>query len=174
MKKLFKKIINYSQKGTTIIELLLYMGILTILLTSLTSILVSALDVQSESQATSGVEEDGNYILARLDYDIHRASSVGIPATNGGTANNFQIVIGGTNYIYSVDANNNLVLTNDLGTNNLNSYGSSVSALLVQRFGNVGGVENTLQINFTVTSRTKRISGFETKGFNTNISLRRQ
>jgi hypothetical protein len=61
-----------------------------------------------------------------------------------------------------------------LGTNNLNSYGSSVSALLVQRFGNVGGVENTLQINFTVTSRTKRISGFETKGFNTNISLRRQ
>jgi hypothetical protein len=44
----------------------------------------------------------------------------------------------------------------------------------VQRFGNVGGVENTLQINFTVTSRTKRISGFETKGFNTNISLRRQ
>jgi Tfp pilus assembly protein PilW len=174
MKKLLKIIINYSQKGTTIVELLLYMGILTILLATLTSIFTSALDVQSESQATSGVEEDGNYILARLNYDIHRATGISIPTGNGLSANNFQIIVSGINYTYSIDANNNLVLANDLGTNNLNSYGSSVSALLVQRFGNVGGIENTLQINFTVTSRTKRVSGFETKDFKTNLSLRRQ
>ena len=169
MKKIFK-----NQKGVTIVELLLYMTILSILLTILTSVFVSALDVQSESNAASSVEQDGNYILARLAYDIHRAQSINVPATNGETFNNFQIVVGGVNYTYSIDANDNLILTNNLGANNLNNYGSSVSAFLVQRLGNTGGVENTLKINFTVTSRTKRVSGFEAKNFQTNLSLRRQ
>lgn len=163
-----------SQKGVTVVELLLYMSILSVLLTILTSIFVSALDVQSESNAASSVEQDGNYILARLDYDIHRAQSISLPSNNGSSSASFQIVIDNVNYNYSVDGNNNLILANDLGANNLNNYGTSVSAFLAQRYGNVGGVENTLKINFTVTSRTKRVSGFETKNFQTNISLRRQ
>jgi len=150
------------------------MAILAVLLTVLTSIFTSALDVQSESNATSSVEQDGNFILARLSYDIHRASGINIPATNGATANNFQIVIGGVNYTYSIDGNNNLVLANDLGTNNLNDYGSSVSNFSVLRLGNTGGIENALQISFTITSRLKRVSGYETKNFQTNLSLRRQ
>lgn len=163
-----------SQKGVTVVELLLYMAILSALLTILTSVFVSALDVQSESNATSSVEQDGNYIIARLTYDIHRAQDINIPSSNGATANNFQIVIDGTNYTYNVDGNNNLILTNNLGVNNLNNYGSSVSTFLVQRLGNIGGVENTLKINFTITGRTRRISGVETKDFETNLSLRRQ
>jgi len=164
----------FSQKGTSLIELILYMAILSVFLTMLTSIFVSALDVQSESQATSSVEQDGNYILAKLAYDIHKAQSINVPVANGVTADNFQIVIDSVNYTYSIDANNNLILTNNLSVNNLNNYGSSISAFSVQRLGNVGGIENTLKINFTVTSRTKRISGFETKNFETNLSLRRQ
>lgn len=166
----FKKL----QSGVTMVELLLYMSILSVLLLVLSSIFVSALDVQSESNATSSVEQDGNYILARLNYDVHRAQSINIPASNGTTANNFQIVIGGINNTYSIDGNNNLILTNDLGANNLNNFNSSISALLVQRLGNPGGVENSLKINFTVSSRVKRISGIETKDFETNLSLRRQ
>lgn len=172
MRKIFN--LKNPQKGVTIIELVLYMGILTVLLTILTSIFVSALDVQSESQATSNVEQDGNYILARLAYDIHKAQNINIPSGNGETSGNFQIVVGGVNYTYSVDVNNNLILTNNLEANNLNGYGSDVSNFSVLRLGNIGKVEDTLKINFTVTSRTKRISGIETKDFQTNLSLRRQ
>jgi len=174
MKKLFKRINIFCQKGITMVELLLYMSILAVFLTILTSVFTQALDVQSESQATSSVEQDGNYILTRLAYDIHRAQNINAPATNGTTTNSFQIVIGGINYAYSVDGNNNLILTNNLGINNLNNYGTSISAFSVQRLGNTGGVENTLKISFTITSRTKRASGFETKNFQTNLSLRRQ
>ncbi len=163
-----------TQKGITVVELLLYMGILSILLVILTSIFVSALDVQSESNAASSVEQDGNYILARLDYDIHRAQSINIPGANGTTSNNFQIVIGGVNYSYSIDINNNLILTNNLVTNNLNSYGSSVSNFSVLRLGNTGKKEDTLKINFTITSRIERVSEYEQKDFQTNLSLRRQ
>ncbi len=174
MRKFFKKINLKSQKGVTVVELLLYMAILSALLTILTSVFVSALDVASESNAVSSVEQDGNYILARLGYDIHRAKSINIPTSIGTTNNNFQIVINGINYSYSVDANNNLVLTDNLGANNLNSYGSSVSNFSVLRLGNTGKVEDTLKINFTITGRTKRTSGVETKNFETNLSLRRQ
>lgn len=174
IKEILKKIKLNSQKGITVVELLLYMAILSILLTILTSVFVSALDVQSESNATSSVEQDGNYILARLEYDIHRAQSINIPSSNGEISNNFQIVVGGVNYTYAIDVNNNLIVTNNLGINNLNNYGAGVSALSVQRLGNAGGVENTLRVNFTVTSRTKRVSGYEEKNFQTNISLRRQ
>lgn len=174
MKEFFKTIKFNSQKGITIAELLLYMAILSILLTILTSIFVSALDVQSESNAVSSIEQDGNYIIARLSYDVHRAQSITIPSSNGTSSNNFEILIGSVSYNYSVDGNNNLVLANNLGTNSLNSYGSSISALLVERLGNTGGVENTLKINFTITSREKRVSGYETKDFQTNLSLRRQ
>jgi hypothetical protein len=174
MKKLFKKINIFSQKGVTLVELLLYMGIFTILLTTLTSIFTSALDVQSESQATSSVEQDGNYILARLSYDIHRAQSIAIPAANGTSGNSFRIVIGGVNYTYSMDGNGNLILTENTGSYSLNNYNSGISNFSVKRLGNTGGVEDTLEIDFTVTSRVKRVSGFETRNFHTNLSLRRQ
>lgn len=175
-----KKIFNFKsagqrmQKGVTVIELLLYMGILVVFLTLLTSVFVSALDVQSESQSASGIEQDGNYILTRLTYDIHRAQAISVPATNSATLDNFIINIGGEDYAYGVDENNNLILTNNSGVENLNNYNSGVSAFSVTRFGNLGGVENTLKINFTLTSRINRVSGYETKNFETNLSLRRQ
>jgi Tfp pilus assembly protein PilW len=164
---------KYFQKGTTIVELLLYMGILAILLTVLTSIFVSALDVQMESNAVSSVQQDGNYILARLNYDIHKAQSITIPETSGMTGNSLEIVIDGENYSYS-ESGNNLILTKNSETNNLNNGDSSISAFSVQRLGNAGGIEDSLRIAFTVTSKTKRISGFETKNFQTNLTLRRQ
>jgi Tfp pilus assembly protein PilW len=168
----FKSINWWNQKGATMVELLLYMGILSILLTMLTSIFVSTLDVQSESNATSSVEQDGNYILARLSYDIHRAQNITNPTNNGAVSDNFQIIIDGVNYTYSVDANNNLILINDLGVNNLNNYNTGVSAFSIQRLGN-GIKEDTLRISFILTSKMKRASGFETKDFQTRLSLRR-
>ena len=170
MKKLFKN----RQKGTSLIELLLYMAILSVLLVILTRIFISALDVQLESEAGSAIEQDGNYILAKLAYDMHRAKSIVIPSSNGATSSSFQIVVGGVNYTYSVDVNNNLNLVNNLGTNTLNSFDSSVSSFTVLRLGN-GKVEDTLKINYTITSRAKRISGNEApRSFQTTLSLRRQ
>ena len=170
-----KKVHLTLQKGVTILELVLYMAILSGLLVILTSIFVAALDVQMESSATSSVEEDGNYILAKLAYDIHRAQSISIPPSNGATSTgSFEIVIDGINYTYATDANNNLILTNNTGANNLNNYNSGISNFSIQRLGNAGGAEDTLRISFVITSRDKRISGYEVRNFSTNLSLRRQ
>lgn len=169
-------VLRNRHSGFTLVELLLYMGILSVLLSVLVSIFVIALDAQLESEATSSVQRDGTYILAKLSYDIHRASSISIPSSLGADNNNFKIVVGGVDYAYSLDGSENLTLANDLGTNNLNSYDTTVSGLTIKRLGNSGGVEDTLKINFTLTSRTKRTgtAGYETKNFETVLALRRQ
>lgn len=165
-----------NNKGFTLVELLLYMGILSIFLSVLAAIFVTALDVGLESDATTSVQRDGTYILAKLAYDIHRASSISLPTSLGDQTNNLKIVVESVDYTYSLDGNGNFTLLNNLGTNNLNSYDSNVSHLLVKRLGNAGGIEDTLKINLTITSRTKRTgtAGYEKKGFETNLSLRRQ
>src|SRR3990172_6790072 len=54
--------IRNSRRGFTIIELILYMGMLSILLAVLSQIFVSILNVQLESQSSSSIEQDSRYI----------------------------------------------------------------------------------------------------------------
>ena len=47
------------REGMTVIELLLYIGIFSILVVTLFELLSSILDVQLESQGSSGIDQDG-------------------------------------------------------------------------------------------------------------------
>ncbi len=163
------------QKGFTVVELMIYMGLLTVVLGILTTVFVDSLDVQLESEADSSVSQDGNYILAKLAYDIHRATSITSPPTLGGTNTSFQINIGGVDYSYSLNGGN-LEVNDGVITNTLNSYSTNVSNFSVTRLGNSGSgkVENSLRISFTLTSKTLKNTGAKTKDFQTSISLRRQ
>src|SRR3989344_3435349 len=97
------KMINGKSSGFTLVELLISMGLLAIILSVLTSLFVSVIEAQLESQATSSVDQDGRFVLARLSYDIHRADGVnGIitPSTLGGQGPTLQIAISGTTSTY--------------------------------------------------------------------------
>lgn len=158
------------KNGFTLIELVLFMGIVTILLVVLTQIFGSVLDVQKESAAFSSVQQDGTVILNRLMYDITRADSVITPSSLGQKTTNLQFSAGGINYTYAI-LNGNLVLTDNIGTDQLNSYDSTVSNVSFLRLGNVGG-KNTIQIAFTLTSRVQQAKGVEVRNFQTTIGLR--
>src|SRR3990170_3085882 len=108
-----------KQKGFTLIELIIVMGVTTILLVMMTDVFASMAKVRTESEATSAVAQDGRFILARLEYDILRASSVTTPAALGASNNTLAVVIGGVTYTYSV-AGTNFQLVNNLGTNIMN------------------------------------------------------
>ncbi len=159
----FKFKISNLNRGFTLVELIIYMGLLVIFLLVLSNIFASILDVRTESESISAVEQDGRFIMARLSYDINRASAVSTPASLGGSGNSLTMVIGSVNYTYALSGSN-LVLTNDLGTNNLNSSESTISSLSFQRLGNSGG-KDTVKIQFTVNSVAQRDKGVETKTF---------
>lgn len=159
-------------KGFTLIELVLYMGILSILVTAIAVIFSTVVDVQLESKATSSVDQNGRYLLSKLLYDTRSASSIVSPATPGTQTNTLQITRNSINYTYSLDANSNLRITNQSTgeINVLNSYDTRVSGLNFLRIGS-GGNSDTVQVNFTVTSRIVQAKGQESRSFQTTLGI---
>ena len=145
------------------------MGLLSILLVVMVDLFASSLDLQLESQSTSSVDRDARYLFSKLSYDVNRAQSIVSPAL-GATGNSLQLIIGGVNYTYALN-NDNLLLINNNGTDNLNSYSTTISNLSFQTVGNAGG-KHSVRILLTVTSNTERVSGAETKTIQTTIGLR--
>lgn len=171
MSKLQLKIKNFkSQKGFTLVELILYMGIVSIFLFVLVDIFISILDVQTDTQSSSNVSSDGRFLLARLSYDISRADMVSVPATFSATTNTLQLVINNINYTYSLQ-NGNLVLINNLGADALNGYDTTVSNVSFTKLG-TSSAKPTIRANFTVQSKILRKQGAETKTFQTTVGLR--
>lgn len=160
---------NHTQ-AFTLIELLIFMALFSIIIFLLTDLFSATLQVKTESEATSAVQEDGSYILSRLMYDIPRASAVSIPASLGATGQSLQITIDGINYSYGLSGGN-LTITNNYGTNVLNSTETTVSSVSFKRLGNGNG-KDTIQIQFTVTSTAIRNSGAESRSLQTTVGLR--
>lgn len=150
-----------KNKGFTLVELLIYIGLLTILMTILTRIFTGIIDVQLGSEATGAVEEDGRYIYSRFSYDVNSAVSVVTPAGQGEQSDALTLLIDGVATTYRIN-NNNLMS----GADQLNSVGTQISNLLFRRLG------NSIQITFTITSTTQNVSGPDTKDIETTIALR--
>lgn len=152
------------KRGFTIVELLIYMVIMSTLLTVLGGVLITTLDVQTESQSTSVVEADGRFLLAHLSYDLHRASGLTTPAAAGQTATSLGLTIGGQTSTYAV-TDSVLQLTTPSDTSPLTSPDVVVSNFSATRLGNPGGIP-TVQINFTISH------GLETRTYQTAGGLR--
>ncbi|MBI2031304.1 MAG: hypothetical protein HYT08_01685 [Candidatus Levybacteria bacterium] len=159
-----------KQKGSSFIEIILYMAIFSMLLVILLQMFTSIIDIQLESQTRSSVLQDERFILQRLTFDIRRAQSINIPAAPGEQGSTLQLVIDGINYTYSLDGND-LTLNNNLGTDSINSSETAVSSINFTRLGEASG-KNSLQALFTLTSNAKRRSGPEQEVFSATIGTR--
>ena len=156
--------------GFTLIEAMIVMALLATFLTVLTSLFVKAVDVQSKTNAYSSVVGDGRFIMARLDYDIARASAVTTPVSLGGSGATLALTINSTTYTYALSGKN-LQLTDGSGSVQLNSSGTSVSGLTFQRLGNVGG-KDSIRYMFTLTSTTKHVSGSDIRTYTSTTERR--
>ena len=149
-----------KQRGFTLIELLVYMGIFSILLVVLTEMLVSILNLQLDSTATSSVDQDNRFIQQRLTYDIQRAKSFTVSPDQ----KTLTLSIGTSTYTYSA-------LSNSLQLNGLplNSFDTTITNLLFQK---VGTTSTAIMINYGVISSVSKASGPEIHNTNTLIALR--
>src|SRR3990172_2789819 len=115
--------------GSTLIELLLYMVIFSILTVALFQLFVMIIETQLESQSTSSVLVDGQYILNRFNYDIKRAKNIVSPLT-GGQSSTLQLSIDTTTYVYTL-TNGNLTIASSgaQASDQLNSTNTNISGL---------------------------------------------
>ncbi len=162
--------------GFTLIELVLFMGLMSILLMVIIDVFNTVLTVQLDSEKTTYTATDSRYIYTRLLYDIHRAKSINLPASLGTSGSSLQLTIfeGGADrtFTYTVNSTTHmLTLTNYLGTIELNSPNTTISGLSFTRLGNVNG-KNSVQLSFTTTSVAKSRSINEVQTYQTTIGLR--
>jgi len=158
------------QHGFTLVEAMVVMALLATFLTVLTSLFVRAVDVQTKSEAYSATVSDGRFIMARLDYDIARATAIAKPASLGGSSAALVMTVNGSTYTYALSGNN-LQLTDNVGSGNVNSSGTRVSSLSFQRLGNTGG-KDSIRYSFTLTSTARHLSGNDIRTFTSTTERR--
>lgn len=160
-----------NKKGFTIIELLLYIGMLAGFILVLGQLFFSILDSQLESQANSAVDTEGQYLLTRLSYDIRRAASLTTPAALGQTAATLVLDIGGTAHTYSLNGSN-LTLTVSGNTYLLNSQTVSVTGFSVQRLGNPAPAKPSVLVDLDITSETVSLhQQSKTRSYQISVNL---
>lgn len=159
--------------GSSLVELIVYMGMFSILLIMLLQMFTTILNAQLESQATSSVALDGRYILSRLTYDIQEATNIATPSSFGISGTTLRVT--GNNRDFSYTINNNVLnLTNNSTgtTDSLNSIDTSISNLSFTKIGTSSSSDNSVQISFTLTSNTIKSTGKEIKSFQTTVGTR--
>lgn len=161
---------NNQDNGFTLIELMLFMAMFSVILIVLSSLFSAIVEKQLETESVSAVENDSKFIIARMLYDISRADSMTTPATLGAQSASLSLVISGITYTYAISGGN-LQLTQGVQTDDLNGVGSTISGLNFTRLGNTTG-KHTIQVTYTVTSDTVLPSGPETKTISTVIGTR--
>lgn len=168
--KIIKPRYRLNQKGVTLIETLIVMGLLSIMLVVLATIFTSAADVQQQSNSYSSTISSGRFIMARLNYDIAHASAITTPASVGLSSSTLQITVGGNSYTYALSGSN-LQLTDSVGTDNLNSDDVTVSSPSFEELSNANG-KPTILYSFTLTSTAKTHGSNVVQTFSSTAGLR--
>lgn len=156
--------------GFTILELIIYMGIFSMILLIVVQIFGVSLDILGESQAKSTVAQDGEYLNLRLGYDIKMAEDILQPAGAGDVSDQMQIVINGETFSYYL-VNGKLKLANNSGVNDLNGFDTTVSDLSFKKIGFENGKDSVV-VSFTISSVTLNRGKVETRAFYTAYGLR--
>lgn len=166
------KMSNKQKRGTTIVELLVYMGLLSIFLVLLVNILVTTLSFRLGTESSSALNQDTRFIMSRLSYDLYNADNLTLPVTPGDTSGSLVLTLDGVQKTYSVDGNGDLTETSGGVPSKLNSTGTRVTGLNFERIG-VPGEAPTVKINLTLESRITLQGGVvESESIETTFGLR--
>lgn len=157
-----------SQKGFTLVELLMSMALLSLLLVSLTGIFASTIEARLKSEATSAKQQDAQYILTRLFYDINQASAITSPSTISSSQSSLSLTINSQTWTYSL-SNGDLILTNPSGIYQMNSHLTTVTGFTVTRIGNSTG-KASIQVALTTASRISGAAGNGSLSYTTTYS----
>jgi type II secretory pathway pseudopilin PulG len=159
------------KKGFTLIEMLIYMGLVAAFLVILSSLFTAILETQLDTQSRSALDQGGQYLLNRLSYDIRRADSVTVPASIGNTGQQLTLMIDGVAYSYFL-ANQKVQLTVGSSTYTITPFDLLISGFTVVRRGNSSG-KPVIDISLSLTSLTTSLSEQpQIKDLNTSFQIR--
>lgn len=159
-----------NSKGVTIVELLIYLGLSTVMLVILSQLFVSILDESVKTQNYSAVQTDGRYILGRLKTQLNNADAVTIPADLGETSDSLVLAVSGVAHTYYI-ANNKLYLSDGTGDYLVSHVDTNITDIAFTRTGNAVG-KPVILIEFTSSTGSIGTIGYESQTFKSAGGLR--
>ena len=144
----------------TLIEIVIYIGILSTVVFLISNLVVMTTRLVLNVSANSSLNNDLNYISARLRYDLGRATSISNPSTTGISTNDLSLTINNETYTFDGASGASFTLTEPSGTYQLNSKETTV----VSNFTLIGdpGDAKTIKIDLTLTSLNQIPAGNKT------------
>lgn len=134
-----------NEKGLTIIETLLYMGLFAILLTVFTQVFVSMLETQLASESFSYISGDSKFIEQKITNLLRESDSVVSP-TAGNSSGTLQVVANSITYTVTLSGTD-LVLNDGTGSYNINSENTTIDSFTATNSG-----DEILEVGIQVTS----------------------
>jgi prepilin-type N-terminal cleavage/methylation domain-containing protein len=170
---IMKKIQNIiSQKGFTLIELIIYMGLLSIFVTGAVMFSIDVMSSRGKAEASNAVEQNARVILQRIRYEIQNASSINsvsasqISLTTANAATNPTII----SY-----ANGGVTIQQGSTTPiKLSSNQIRISSMIFSTVSSADNNSKNIQINLTVNQQTPNASQSYSASttMNTTVELR--
>ena len=163
-----------TQKGTSLIELLLYFALLTVILLIAVDLMIRTGEFSMEASNQNVLQEDARFIGNRLTYDIHQAGAVTTPASLGQTTQTLTFTVGTETHTYSLNGGSleyQEIVGPNTQTANINSNLTKINSLSFQRLGNTNG-KHTIKITFEVEDLKGKKGGPLKKTFETVVGLR--
>ena len=145
-----------TERGFTIIELLLYSAISAAMIASISIILSTLLDIRIKNQSIAEVEQQGQILMSSLTKAIRNADTVN-DLPQGATEAVLSITANGVNTVYSSENGRMMVSINGGGAIPLTNSKVEITNL---RFSNYArpGTNGLFRIEFTI-SRLNPVGG---------------
>ena len=166
-----------NNKGVTLIELILYFSLLSIVLLIAVDLMIRSSEFGLEANAKKNLQADANFINQRLASDIHRADDIDTPVNLGDFGSTLVLSIGNETHTYEL-VGNNLQYTKETPppvattqTTNLNSNLTTINSISFERIGNSNG-NHTVKIIFEVEDLKGKKGGPIKKTFETVVGIR--
>jgi Tfp pilus assembly protein PilW len=165
-----------SQKGFTLVELVLYVSICSILLLTISSFLTFLLGARVRSQTITEVNQQGFQVMSLVTQTIRNGRSVQIPSM-GVSSSTLSITTGNALLSPTVFDLSSTTIRIKEGSKNavpLTNSRVQVSALTFQNISSGSSTEKIIRVSFTIDSVNKggRSEYVFTKSFSGSATLR--
>ncbi len=142
------------QNGFTVVELLVYIGLLTVLLLVLLDIFVTTLNFKLQSESTSSLNQDARMIMANLNYNIYNSHSAVVVSSS-------KLSLDSGAKVYELSDGN--LLLNSVRLNGQNTKVDSISFTKIA---------DTIKVSYTVESLIITSGAVRTQTVDSTIGLR--
>lgn len=137
------KPLTLTSKGFTLIETIIYMGLLAVILLVITNLMITTGYFSQEETARLEIQKNGRFAIERIIRDLQTADTVTTPADSTPTDN---LVIGDISYQLS---GNRLQRTDTDSTENVTGNQVQIDTIQFSRIENPGG-DPSIKINLTL------------------------